>query len=962
METAATNSEPILPSSALPSAQNRNAHLLFELAERRGNENLERWKSTRDLGEPRLPDQMVGTWVLADVAAYHSIGSDARVRVQNRIAENSFAYPGYAEALAWIDPALAARAKPTVELIMLADFFVQATNLKPEKIHERIDQASPSLRRLLADSARMETMNDDLQRRLHWLPPMRIDEVHAAIASSSERDDAVEKLRGPDGRDAEAAHQAESAQMPPHEKIEVEVQAVADFIAANKGLMQWKILENISDANENLQALLMNKARMADIHADVVRLLDGISPQYIDDVQAVIASVQDRPEMQLVDSPKTMQIQDAQEQTPGTIQTAAEENGQLPNTPASTAANLVQGMPDSPPGLRASNTPSARPEIPSESPSLSTSHASGEHPADDELLVDVDERPSNGEPKTLISSDHHESSHEDLAPASANESHQSQLTAQIDHHGLNGFSSGMPSPTHRSIESVGDLLERMTYSSRKDGSVMYSIDDSPAFVDHGDQLLMFKDADRNEHAILGAILLAKEKYGGAFEITGNKEFARRAIEVMLKYGVDVRLKNPEQHALYRELANKSEAVEYRAASAEHPVDPIDLKVKQRALALPAARDQEPRFVLPTAPSLRSEPSAGKETASDVSASPLSAVKVDRLAGKLLDHGEAPFHNISDNKMSYFVTLENADGVVKTVWGVDLPRALAAANATIHDSIVLKNLGQQPVEVQQPIRDESGKIIGRETIMSHRNKWEVSNLSKPDYAMSAAGSDEGSETTNITADTMKSDRAGSAPRSPQEDISSQSLSASNLPSSSQHVQAAEPINRLAGTVVSLGSAPLHHKAGSPPSYFIELENADGRRHTLWGADLARATENAGVKLGNRVVLQNLGKKSVHVPATGLDDEGNTKKEAKRTQRVVWEIENTSQRAPRQKNADYPADQLSKTASASERDIVRRPDGPSRLDAKSRDESRRQIPSSPAAIATATARAHRQRPAV
>ncbi|RSZ55260.1 hypothetical protein HF313_22965 [Massilia atriviolacea] len=961
METAATNSEQILPPSAPANAEVRTAHLLCELAERRGNENLERWKSKRALGEPHLSEQLVGTWVLADVATYHSIGSEAKVRVQNRIAENSFAYPGYAEALGWIDPVLAARAKPTVELIMLAEFFLQAVNLSAKKIRERIEQASPTLRKLLADSAKMEIMNDDLRRRLHWLPQTRIEEVHAAITSPTGRDDAVEKPHGRDESDGEAAHVAESAQIPSHGKVQVEVQAVADFIAANKGLMPWKILENIFGADENLQVLLMNKARMADIHANVVQLLDGISVQYIDEVQAVISSIQDRPEMQLPNAPETMHTQDVQAQTSGSIRTAADRNGQPPNTPASPAANPVQGMSDSLPGLRPSNSPSDRPEMASESPPLPTSHAYRRHSSDDEFLADVDERSSTGEPENLISADD-ESSHKPLAPASATESHQSRRTAQIDHHGLNGFSPGMQSSNDRSIEPIGDLLERMTYSSRKDGSVMYSIDDRPAFVDHGDQLLMVKGTDHDELAILGAILLAKEKYGGAFEITGNREFARRAIEVMLKYGIDVRLKNPEQHALHRELANKGETVKYLAASAEHPVDPIDLKAKQSASASPTADDLYPRSTLST--DLHDASPTGWDSPSpDASAPSPSAVKVDRLAGKLLDHGEAPFHNIPDNKMSYFVTLENTDGVIKTLWGVDLPRALAAANATMHDSILLKNLGQQPVEVQQPVRDESGKIIGRETIMSHRNKWEVSNFSIPDGAASAAASGGRSETTHIKADISKSDGAANARRSPQHDISAQSRSPSNSSSSSQPVQAEDPINRLAGTVVSLGSAPLHHNAGSPPSYFIELENADGRRHTVWGADLARATESAGVKSGHSVVLQNLGKKSVYVPAAGLDAEGKaTKGASKRIQRVVWEVENTSRQAPRPKNASYSADQPGRTSSVSERDVVPRPNGAFRLDAKWRDESRRPIPSSRAAIPTATARAHRQRPGV
>jgi hypothetical protein len=104
---------------------------------------------------------------------------------------------------------------------------------------------------------------------------------------------------------------------------------------------------------------------------------------------------------------------------------------------------------------------------------------------------------------------------------------------------------------------ISKVLESVTYKAQPDGSVLYSIGDVAAFVDHGQQILMVPQANKNEEAILAAILLAKEKYGGAFELTGSEEFKRRAIELMLKYEIDVKLKNPQQDALRRELAKAS---------------------------------------------------------------------------------------------------------------------------------------------------------------------------------------------------------------------------------------------------------------------------------------------------------------------------------------------------------------------------------------------------------------------
>ncbi len=125
----------------------------------------------------------------------------------------------------------------------------------------------------------------------------------------------------------------------------------------------------------------------------------------------------------------------------------------------------------------------------------------------------------------------------------------------------NGFASGSSPDNETSTAKPADpeplvskVLESVTYKTQRDGSVLYMVSNRPAFVDHGQQILMAAKADDDEEAILAAVLLAKEKYGGAFELTGSEEFKRRAIEIMLKHEIDVKLKNPQQDALRRELA------------------------------------------------------------------------------------------------------------------------------------------------------------------------------------------------------------------------------------------------------------------------------------------------------------------------------------------------------------------------------------------------------------------------
>lgn len=84
---------------------------------------------------------------------------------------------------------------------------------------------------------------------------------------------------------------------------------------------------------------------------------------------------------------------------------------------------------------------------------------------------------------------------------------------------------------------------------------------------------------------------------------------------------------------------------------------------------------------------------------------------DRRAGRLVEHGAAPFENKAENRESYFVTLENAKGERHTIWGVGLRDALVEAGARVGEQIGLKHMGSVPVTLQD----------GTET---HRNGWKV----------------------------------------------------------------------------------------------------------------------------------------------------------------------------------------------------------------------------------------------
>jgi hypothetical protein len=93
------------------------------------------------------------------------------------------------------------------------------------------------------------------------------------------------------------------------------------------------------------------------------------------------------------------------------------------------------------------------------------------------------------------------------------------------------------------------------------------------------------------------------------------------------------------------------------------------------------------------------------------------------AGQLVNHGPAPYKNDEKNSQSYFVTLRTEAGD-KTVWGVDLERAVSEAGAKPGDKISIENQGRQQVTVQAPVHDAKGDVVGFEEKLVHRNQWDV----------------------------------------------------------------------------------------------------------------------------------------------------------------------------------------------------------------------------------------------
>ena len=99
-----------------------------------------------------------------------------------------------------------------------------------------------------------------------------------------------------------------------------------------------------------------------------------------------------------------------------------------------------------------------------------------------------------------------------------------------------------------------------------------------------------------------------------------------------------------------------------------------------------------------------------------------------LAGKLLEHGEANYQFDPKKEKSYYVKLETERGE-RTVWGVDLGRAVAASGVAIGERVTVEKLGSKPVTAKERVFDKDGKEVGERPVDTHRNEWKVGSLEK-----------------------------------------------------------------------------------------------------------------------------------------------------------------------------------------------------------------------------------------
>lgn len=230
------------------------------------------------------------------------------------------------------------------------------------------------------------------------------------------------------------------------------------------------------------------------------------------------------------------------------------------------------------------------------------------------------------------------------------------------------------------------------------GSKFYypSRPDQVAFEDKESRL---STKSNSQQVAATLVEIAEARGWKQIKVTGTEDFKRQAWLAAQLKGLDVKGYTPKD-------TDKALLQKAQAELPDNAIEAIKAQTKQQA-------SQE-----------KIAPKASQSSAISAAPAEVKQDPIDRLKGELLDHGAAHFNFDKKEKESYYVKLRNNDGQEKTVWGIDLRRAVAESNAQIGDNVSLENKGKTAVTVNSPVRDKDGNVVSTKTIDAVRNAWEV----------------------------------------------------------------------------------------------------------------------------------------------------------------------------------------------------------------------------------------------
>lgn len=290
-----------------------------------------------------------------------------------------------------------------------------------------------------------------------------------------------------------------------------------------------------------------------------------------------------------------------------------------------------------------------------------------------------------------------------------------------------------PKASEKSRIDTDQLLSRVTHEKQADGkSVLYRLDGEPAFIDHGNRLVMAEGTSSHQEKVLAALLTASNHYHGRIELTGSDEFKAFAIGVIVANKLDVSMKNASQQAdldAARRAAGQPVSPSTQAdavrgdqqapRTAEAPPNTthawtaqVDVPVQN---AQPMRAPQQQTSVPTPEPTTPKIPPA-VHTPAEKAREPVT--------GKVTACGQAPFRFESGASESTFITLRTKEGS-QTFWGKELAGLLRETNLKPGRIVTLQWQGEQPVTVKVPRKNEEGVVTHYDSVDTHRNQWSLS---------------------------------------------------------------------------------------------------------------------------------------------------------------------------------------------------------------------------------------------
>lgn len=216
----------------------------------------------------------------------------------------------------------------------------------------------------------------------------------------------------------------------------------------------------------------------------------------------------------------------------------------------------------------------------------------------------------------------------------------------------------------------------------------YFPDGAPAFKDLGHRLTT---PSENTQVVHSLIQIAHSRGWSEVTVSGTERFRQEAWRQARMAGLAVRgyrPTDPEQGQLIRDIARK----------------------------LSAPPDRRPDAISAEAQPAEARASEGVPREGN---SPR-----ERIAGRLLEHGQAPYRHDPEEDVSYFVRVETGDGK-REIWGKDLERAMkqSLTQPQVGEQVILQKTGRELVTVRRAERGADGELKPKD-VEAHRNRWVI----------------------------------------------------------------------------------------------------------------------------------------------------------------------------------------------------------------------------------------------